>query len=236
VGNSGYEAMHNVTGLTGAAPIWHEVMRGLLQDRPDHPFERPDGLSQAEVCDLYGLLPTSACGNTHKEWFIDGTEPTQTDTYFQQIWVDTLTNSLATDATPIERRSPIIAFNFPAEAQVWAHEQGYALLSDYSQTPQTGSEGQGELVLLSPPPNTTYHIDPNFDLSSQQVQIDVAAGQGISQVTIWMDGNSLTTLSSPPYQTWWALAPGEHHVWAQGRKANGEIVKSDVIRITVLGK
>ena len=30
VGNSGYEAMHNVTGLTGAAPIWNEVMRQLL--------------------------------------------------------------------------------------------------------------------------------------------------------------------------------------------------------------
>jgi len=41
VGNSGHEAMRNVTGLTGAAPIWHEVMRGLLEGQPDHPFERP---------------------------------------------------------------------------------------------------------------------------------------------------------------------------------------------------
>jgi hypothetical protein len=130
----------------------------------------------------------------------------------------------------------MIAFNFPAEAQAWAHQQGYTLLSDYAQTSHTGSEGQGELVLLSPPPNTTYRIDPNFDLSSQQVQIEVAAGQGISQVTIWMDGNVLASLSSPPYQTWWALAPGEHHVWAQGLKANEGIVKSDMITITVIGK
>ena len=61
VGNSGYEAMHNVTGLTGAAPIWHEVMRGLLQGHPDHPFTRPAGLTQVEVCDISGLLPTPAC-------------------------------------------------------------------------------------------------------------------------------------------------------------------------------
>ncbi|HLA08226.1 MAG TPA: transglycosylase domain-containing protein, partial [Anaerolineales bacterium] len=73
VGNSGYEAMHNVTGLTGAAPIWNEVMRGLLQGRPDHPFVRPDGLTQVEVCDLSGLLPTSACQHTRTEWFIAGT-------------------------------------------------------------------------------------------------------------------------------------------------------------------
>ena len=61
VGNSNYEAMHNVTGLTGAAPIWHEIMRTILQGHPDQPFVRPDGLVQVEVCDLSGLLPTPAC-------------------------------------------------------------------------------------------------------------------------------------------------------------------------------
>jgi penicillin-binding protein 1C len=234
VGNSGYEAMHNVTGLTGAAPIWHEVMRGLLQDRPDHPFERPDGLSQVKVCDLSGLLPTSACQHTHNEWFITGTEPAQTDTYFQQIWVDTLTSSLANDATPIDRRSSMIAYNFPVEAQAWAHEQGLPLLSDYSQAETTNSQRFDQLVLLSPSPNTTYRLDPNFDISSQQLKIEVAAGQGISQISLWMDGTFFTTISSPPYQAWWTLSAGEHHFWAQGVNAIGETVKSDVVMITVI--
>ncbi len=236
VGNSGYEAMHNVTGLTGAAPIWHEVMRELLQDRPDHPFERPDGLRQVEVCDLSGLLPTSACGHTHKEWFIAGTEPAQTDTYFQKVWVDTLTNSPANEATPLERRSSMIALNLPVEAQAWAHGLGYPLLSDYSQIKGNISEQKEQLTLLSPSPNTTYRIDPNFDPSAQQLQIEAAAGQGISQVSIWMDGNLLTTASSPPYQAWWSLSTGEHLFWAQGINANGELVKSDVIPISVINK
>ena len=41
VGNSNYEAMRNVTGLTGAAPIWHEIMRTILQGRLDRPFRPP---------------------------------------------------------------------------------------------------------------------------------------------------------------------------------------------------
>ncbi|HEX7598283.1 MAG TPA: transglycosylase domain-containing protein, partial [Polyangia bacterium] len=61
VGNSNYEAMRNVNGLTGAAPIWNEFMRAALRGRPDLPFTRPDGLTQGEVCDLSGLLPTPAC-------------------------------------------------------------------------------------------------------------------------------------------------------------------------------
>ena len=61
VGNAGYEPMRNVTGLTGAAPIWNETVRTLLQGRPEEPFVRPEGLVQVNVCDLSGLLPTPAC-------------------------------------------------------------------------------------------------------------------------------------------------------------------------------
>jgi len=236
VGNSGYEAMHNVTGLTGAAPIWNEVMRGLLQGHPNHSFERPDGLTQVEVCDLSGFLPTSACPHTHIEWFITGTEPTQTDTTYQRIWIDTLTNSLADDSTPIERRKPITVLNLPVEAQEWARKQGLPLLSDYSQSSETTAQQVNQLALLSPSPNTTYRIDPGFDPASQQLKIDVAAGQDISQVTIWVDGNLFTTLSFPPYQTWWTLSAGQHRFWVEGINGKGEKVKSDVVMITVVSK
>jgi penicillin-binding protein 1C len=242
VGNSGYEAMHNVTGLTGAAPIWHEVMRGLLQGHPDRPFTRPDGLTLVEVCDLSGLLPTSACPRTHMEWFIAGTEPTQTDSIHQQVWIDTLTNSLADDSTPIERRKSITALNLPVEAQPWAREQGLPLIADYSLFMESGSllpsqdPDSMELILLSPHDNTTYRMDPNFDASAQQLQIEVAAGPGISQITIWVDGNLLMTLSSPPYQAWWTLSAGEHRFWVEGVSETGETIKSDVTMITVLGE
>lgn len=236
VGNSGYQAMHNVTGLSGAAPIWHEVMRELLQGVPDHPFERPDGLTQVDVCDLSGLLPTSACQHTHKEWFIDGTEPTQTDKLHQQVWIDMLTHSLADNSTPVDRRKSITVLDLPVEAQAWARTQGLPLLIDYSHTLETSSAQPNQLVLLSPPPNTTYRIDPNFDISSQQLQIEVAAGGDISQVTIWLDGNVLTSLSSTPHQTWWTLSAGEHHFWAQGVNANGERIKSDIVSIIVISK
>jgi penicillin-binding protein 1C len=236
VGNSGHEAMHNVTGLTGAAPIWHEVMRGLSQGRPDRPFQRPGGLTQVEVCDLSGLLPTSACPHTRAEWFITGTEPTQTDTFHQQVWIDALTNSLADDSTPIERRKSMTVLDLPIEAQAWAHEQGLPLLTDFAQGENLVSQQPDQLILLSPPPNTTYRVDPNLDLASQQLQIEAEAGAGISQITIWIDGTLLTTLSSPPYQAWWTLSAGEHQFWAQGLNANGETVKSEAVTITVRDK
>ena len=235
VGNSGYEAMHNVTGLTGAAPIWHEVMRGLLQGRPDQPFTRPDGLTQVEVCAVSGLLPTSACQNTRAEWFISGTEPTQTDSTYQQVWVDTLTHSLADDSTPVERKKSVTVLNLPMEAQAWARAQGFLLLSDYSQ-PTESIQPENPLVLLSPRPNTTYRIDPTLTLSVQQIKIEVSAGPDISQVTFYVDGNPVATVSSVPYQAWWTLSVGEHLVWAEAVKVDGEKVTSGITAITVLSE
>jgi len=234
VGNSGYEAMHNVTGLTGAAPIWHEVMRGLLQGRPIQNFERPDGLTQVEVCNISGLLPGPLCPHTHIEWFIAGTEPTQTDSTYQQVWIDTMANSLANDSTPTERRKLITVLNLPPEAQAWANEQGLSLLSDYaSNLDNIQKNVENPLVVLSPHINTVYRIDPNLDLSYQQLKIEVAVGQDVSQVEIWGDGMLLATLSSPPYQTWWTLSAGKHRFWAEGVNADGKRVKSDMVMILV---
>jgi penicillin-binding protein 1C len=234
VGNSGHEPMHNVTGLTGAAPIWHEVMRGLLQGQPDQTFARPDGLTEVEVCEPSGLLPTAACQHTRTEWFITGTEPTQADSIYQQVWIDALTNALADDSTPIERRKSLNVMNLPAQAQAWARSQGILLLSDYSQSSGIISQQENQLVLLSPRPNTVYRMDSDFDPSAQQLHIEVAAGTGISKVTIWMDGNLLATLSTPPYLAWWTLSPGEHRFWAEAVNEGGESVKSEIVDITVL--
>ena len=232
VGNSNYEAMHNVTGLTGAAPIWHEVMRTVLQGRPDKPFTRPDGLVQVDVCDLSGLLPSPACPHTKLEWFIDGTQPTELDTFYKQVWIDTLTGQLVTDATPVERRQQRTVLDLPVATQPWAREQGLPLLADLTSSAE--SDQQSAISMLSPRPNTTYRLDPNFDQSAQQLQVEAAAGQGITGVTLWVDGNLLATLDAPPYQAWWPLTAGEHRFQAQGVTSTGETVTSDTVTITVV--
>ncbi len=43
LGNSDATPMDNVSGLTGAAPVWHRIMVMLYETRPITQFERPDG-------------------------------------------------------------------------------------------------------------------------------------------------------------------------------------------------
>lgn len=78
VGNPDNRAMVNATGLTGAGPIWHHFIRQVLAGTPPEPFPQPDGLVRVDICLPSGLLATPDCPTRRAEWFIPGTQPTET--------------------------------------------------------------------------------------------------------------------------------------------------------------
>ena len=90
------------------------------------------------------------------------------------------------------------------------------------------------LTLTSPIDNTTYRITPNLDLSAQQLSFSAPTVPGLVQMIFFVDGISLATLSSPPYQVWWTLSLGEHRFWVQGVMTDGETVKSNVVTVVVV--
>jgi penicillin-binding protein 1C len=68
VGNFSGAPMWNVSGMSGAAPIWLEVMSWLHQNEPSHAPSAP-----AEVVEK--LVDDPAQRSARREWFIQGTEP-----------------------------------------------------------------------------------------------------------------------------------------------------------------
>ncbi|MGB8213583.1 MAG: penicillin-binding protein 1C [Anaerolineales bacterium] len=233
VGNSDYQAMQAVNGLTGAAPIWQETLRAILQNRPVEDFVRPPDMLQVNVCTYSGLLPTALCDQTHLEWFIPGTQPTQPDTVYHQVWIDSATGLLADDSTPPAQRRPVIALDLPPTAQRWAHSQGIRLLSDLTALPEPAAPQLGGLVMISPEPDSAYRISGKLALSDQQLPIETAAGQGLTGISLWVDGRQLGDCASAPYLLWWQLSAGTHQFWAQGLSSDGQTVKSNVVQITV---
>ncbi|HTQ25030.1 MAG TPA: penicillin-binding transpeptidase domain-containing protein, partial [Candidatus Binataceae bacterium] len=69
VGNFSGAAMHDVTGITGAAPVWLEVMDYLDQRFGDGAIAKPAGVTVQMVRFPNAVEPP------RKEWFIAGTEP-----------------------------------------------------------------------------------------------------------------------------------------------------------------
>ena len=69
VGNFSGASMHDVTGITGAAPVWLDVMNYLDQRFGGGAIARPAGVT-ARMVEFPGTVEPS-----RKEWFIAGTEP-----------------------------------------------------------------------------------------------------------------------------------------------------------------
>lgn len=76
-GNSDNSIMNNVIGITGAAPIWHDVMEYASQRYhfPPSDFVRPATVHAGTVSAITGLAPRPG-EPTVTDWFIDGTLPT----------------------------------------------------------------------------------------------------------------------------------------------------------------
>jgi membrane peptidoglycan carboxypeptidase len=128
VGNADNDAMEEVTGSRGAAPIFRAVMEYALTKRgePVLEFQRPPGLIQRAVCWESGLLPTPECGRVVNEIFIEGTEPTRFDTVWRAFEINRENGKLATVYTPAELRERRVYQMYPPEAADWVREQGIA--------------------------------------------------------------------------------------------------------------
>jgi len=230
VGNSNYEGMRGVNGLTGAAPIWQETIRALLRGKPVELFNRPPGFVQKQVCTLSGLLPGPLCERTTLEWFIDGTQPLQPDNVYHQIWLDVMTGKLADATTPASHRLPLTVLDLPAQAQRWARSQGLPLLSDYNQAETSPGAA---LVMSSPQPGATYSLSQRLDPTAQQIPIEALASAGLTDISLWVDNHQTRRFDTPPYTTWWLLTEGTHRFWAEAVDANGQSIRSEVVEIVV---
>ncbi|MEW6265862.1 MAG: penicillin-binding protein 1C [Thermodesulfobacteriota bacterium] len=76
-GNFDGRPMGHVSGITGAGPLWHQVMRLCAAYSPPEPFPRPEGLIELEVCAETGELATEYCPNRRLEIFSADHRPEQ---------------------------------------------------------------------------------------------------------------------------------------------------------------
>ena len=127
VGNSDNSPMKDILGVAGAGQIWHDFMAGALAGVPVIQFQPPQGVQQAEVCALSGMLPTQECReNTlpihgiRQEWFVPGINlPTKPDDWHQSIDVCKVNGKRSTPLVPDNARDSLVYVTLPEAARAW---------------------------------------------------------------------------------------------------------------------
>jgi penicillin-binding protein 1C len=230
VGNADFTPMRQVSGITGAAPIWHHFMRQALAGKPERLFVQPAGFERVAICELSGKLPTPLCPHTTSELFIAGTAPTTLDDFYQQVNVDRLTGFLADDSTPPERRQVQTIVVLPALAQAWGAANGIPLPPAAARV----DVPQLDLQLTSPDDGTIYRISPRLPSDQQRIRFRIASPLTLRNVSFWLNGQPYRTLSQAPWVTEWQLQVGEFQLQVFAQTADGQQVQSNELGFTVL--
>ncbi len=246
VGNADNQPMRNVSGITGAAPIWHDFMEQALKAAAPREFPRPDGLVQEEVCSPMGGRPGPWCQDRRLELFIAGTEPQEVDDYYRPLQICAPTGEVATAACPPDQVVQRV-FEFPpAEVIPWARASGVALppLPPYREgpSPLAATPGSDEssaafaVRLVSPDPELVLRISDELPRESQALGVEALTSGPVaaSEVQLYDNGRLLATIDEPPFRVTWPLEEGQHQFQASAFDSQGTRVDSETVSVTVL--
>jgi membrane peptidoglycan carboxypeptidase len=157
VGNNNNHSMNDVTGETGAAPIWHAVMEyvHIRDSLPKQDWPRPAAVIERVVCQTSGLLPTRYCPQVRELFYVDhvlgiDTQPTQADSYWNNYSVNVCVNKLANASSPPGCVEDVVYFDYPPEARVWARDTGQRRPPDEYDTIDSSSPFS-PVAIVSPP-------------------------------------------------------------------------------------
>jgi 1A family penicillin-binding protein len=260
VGNADNTPMLGVSGVSGAGPIWRDVMAMAHKGLPATRFRQPDGLVRAEVCIDSGLLPTQWCTRRRSELFIAGTEPVEFDTVYRPLAVDRCAGGPAGPETAPECREQRVIRIYPPELREWALAQGVgdpltvigdqlpttddgSPVTDYGlrardeqpAQPETRNLQPATLALISPDPNSVFRLSAGMPGDLQQVRL-AARPLGTAlprEVTFLVNGQQVGRAARLPFETWWTLQPGAHHITAVALDPDGQQISSEGIWIEV---
>jgi penicillin-binding protein 1C len=208
-GNFDGTPMTGSTGVTGAGPLFHEVMLAAMRGREHAPLVDHSNLSSAEVCELSGDLASDVCPHRRREWFVPGREPHRTCDMHESVALDPV-NSLR--AGPACRARINHTFErYPAEYQNFARQAARPLAPrDFSpRCPgQLIERASAQPELVYPRDRESFVIDPGLR-GSQEIVLEARADS--SQLTFLVDDRKLATLPAP-FRVPWRLTPGTHRV------------------------
>lgn len=165
VGNMDGSPMRGITGVTGAAPVMHEIFTHLHETRGTSWFERPEGLTTCRIHPFTGRLAAKdhpGCIDEKCLWPPDPSRPEDFDTNSRVV--------------------------LPNEYAAWLASPQNAL-GDLV----TCAQASSALRVLHPQPGTTYYLDPDLPADSQRIHLRAEAPGKIdwSSETLTIEGDGI---------------------------------------------
>lgn len=216
VGNFDGQPMEKISGITGAAPLFRDVMLELHADHDPLPPLPPAGVKHTPICPVSGHSPGADCPGSLEEWFIAGTGPARECRVHCRVAIDRRNGLLASAATPPADRESRVYEIWPPEFRSWMAAQHLPLPpADRSPLPEVQT---ARLAIVAPADGDILKIDPVLRREFQTLLLEAVVPEGIREIE-WLRGDTTLARVRAPFQWRWPLTPGRHafRIRAQGR-------------------
>ncbi len=203
VGNNNNSPMVGTSGVTGAAPIWNQIMTQALAGQPPQQFQPPSNVQQARICADFGTQDFQECQTHAVDYFFVPNPPPPAANLFKTMQIDSFSGLIANENCPdyvqnktfliLDDPTAISWLNNDPNGQNWAKSHNVDLPvvppPDKACDPNTP---RPILKVIQPQPQTTVQgiveirgsvSVPNFN----RYQFEVGPGLNANQFTI-IDG------------------------------------------------
>ena len=181
VGNFDGQPMRQVSGVTGAAPLWNRIMLHLHEHQEPEAFPPPVGLVKRSICALSGARPTPACPSVVQEYLYPedlGEYDRRSDPFYQTV----------TDS----KGKQTYRLKLPPEYNEWLAMQPLPAAAD-------------GLSILSPRNGDVFALEAGANDSIQRLQFKLA---GASTQTVEWRLNGQLLPSQSTNSVFWVPKPG----------------------------
>lgn len=203
VGNNDNTPMNPViaSGVTGATPIWRQIMVELLKTYKDGIMDKPDNVIALQINGQLGGLPRDGF-TTRSEYFIKGTEPKDVSPFFKKLKISRANGKLANEVeirsgNYDEKEYIIISENDPVSSDgknrwqeaidEWARNQ-----SDdrYKPPTETSSENSDSVAISFNSPSDHSTVNS----STVEVKARIGSSASIKNTKIFINGSEVRNL------------------------------------------
>jgi penicillin-binding protein 1C len=185
VGNFDHTPMLKVSGVSGAGPIFANIM-SMLYNKKEYPekFTQPEGLVRITICPLSGKKPSKYCPTSIEELIPQRDYVASRDICDMHV-----------------KREEVVSTMVPAKYQDWAKQMGIK-----TQTRQPGEEKLFQIV--NPKDGAVYYRLSNLKPEYQSVRFQLNCSDSDQKVNWFLNAIPIKTTSNG-HTFLWTIHPGQ---------------------------
>lgn len=219
VGNSEFERMNDLGGLTGAGGAAHEILQSLTAGYQPYrtlteSFPPPDGWVPRTLCSLSGRLAGPHCPHPREEFFATGTEPLEGCPFHRVVGVDVRNGLRANAACPARfvTRRPMI--DLPERYTRWART-AHLDVAPTGESPlcHFGPEGAPRVRIEEPRNQVELVFDPETPAELSTLRLSAKVTPLDAELVWLVDGEPVAKVRYP-FDYRWPIRPGTHVISA----------------------